>query len=234
MAKVAMTNKLLLIDDDEILLELLKSSLQPHGFSVSVGATAAEALHAAHQIHPDLIVVDMKLPDMDGVELCQRLRTITDVPIIILSGLNGEESIVAGLAAGADDYVTKPYRIGELIARIRAQLRNSQEIQPIMQETMVLEMGVIRVDVNRRRVTVRGEEVELTPIEFALLLCLGRNRNAVVSHHMLLSEVWGPECIEQLEYLRLYIRYLRQKIEKDPSHPQIIRTERGMGYYLAA
>ncbi|MBX2998538.1 MAG: response regulator transcription factor [Caldilineaceae bacterium] len=228
-----MTNKLLLVDDDEILLALLRSSLQPHGFNVSVGATAAEALHAAYQLHPDLIVVDMKLPDMDGAELCQRLRAITDVPIIILSGLNGEESIVTGLAAGADDYITKPYRIGELIARIRAQLRNSQEIQNTM-PAMVLEMGMITVDVNRRKVTVRGEEVELTPIEFALLLCLGRNRNAVVSHRMLLSEVWGPECINQLEYLRLYIRYLRQKIEKDPSHPQIIRTERGMGYYLAA
>lgn len=228
-----MTNKLLLVDDDEILLELLKSSLQPHGFKVSVGSSALEALRAAYQQHPDLIVVDMRLPDMDGTELCQRLREITDAPIIILSGLHNEESIVAGLTAGADDYVTKPYRVGELLARIRAQLRNSQCAQSATKEEAMLEMGMITVDIHRRRVTVRGAEIELTPIEYALLLCLGRNRNEVVSHRTILSEVWGPEYVDQLEYLRLYIRYLRQKIEEDPSHPQIVKTERGVGYYMA-
>jgi two-component system KDP operon response regulator KdpE len=233
LAKVAVTNKLLLVDDDEILLELLKSSLKPHGFEVSVGGSAVEALRTAYQQHPDLIVVDMKLPDMDGAELCQRLREITDAPIIILSGLQGEDAIVTGLAAGADDYVTKPYRIGELLARIRAQLRNSQGAYAATKERMILEIGAITVDLNRRHVTVRGQEIELTPIEYALLLCLGRNRNEVVSHRTLLAEVWGPECVNQLEYLRLYIRYLRQKIEEDPSHPQIVKTERGVGYYIA-
>jgi two-component system, OmpR family, KDP operon response regulator KdpE len=233
LAKDAVSNKLLLVDDDEILLELLKSSLQPHGFKVSVGSSAVEALRAAYHQHPDLIVIDMRLPDMDGTELCQRLREITDAPIIILSGLHGEESIVAGLAAGADDYITKPYRVGELIARIRAQLRNSQCAQSAMKEEAMFEVGMITVDMHRRRVTVRGTEIELTPIEYALLLCLGRNRNEVVSHRTLLSEVWGPEYTDQLEYLRLYIRYLRQKIEEDPGHPQIVKTERGVGYYIA-
>jgi two-component system KDP operon response regulator KdpE len=225
-------NKLLLVDDDEILLELLKSSLQPHGFKVNVGLSAEEALRAAYRQHPDLILVDMKLPDMDGVELCQRLREITDAPIIILSGLHGEEAIVAGLTAGADDYVTKPYRIGELVARIRAQLRNSQGDPSTANGKLILEMGNIRVDINHRKVIVRGQEVELTPIEYALLLCLGRNRNQVVKHRTLLAEVWGPDCVDQVEYLRIYIRYLRQKIEEDPSHPQIVKTERGVGYYM--
>lgn len=228
-----MADKLLVIDDDDILLELLKSSLQPHGFKVSVCSNARDGLCAAHQQHPDLILIDIKLPDMDGIQLCQRLREITNAPIIILSGLQGEESIVAGLTAGADDYVIKPYRIGELIARIRAQLRNSQVDLSNGHTKLILEMGAVVVDMSRRKVSVRGEEVELTPIEYSLLLSLGRNCNRVVNHRTLLAEVWGPDSVDQLEYLRLYIRYLRQKIEEDPSHPQIIKTERGVGYYMA-
>lgn len=226
--------KVLLVDDDELLLKLLQQSLQHHGFEVYLSREGREALHAAYQERPDAVILDLMMPGMHGVELCQRLRDITNVPIVVLSALAQESTKVEALDMGADDYVTKPYRIAELVARLRAHLRMRARAGVVEKAMSIVSAGEVYIDVNRRTVTVRGEEVDLTPTEYALLLCLIRNRDRVVHHHKLLSEGWGPEYVDQLEYLRLYVRYLRQKIEENPSRPQIIKTERGIGYYIAA
>lgn len=225
--------KILVVDDDEILLKLINSSLNHHKFEVSLSRDGREAIRTAYQEHPDAVIVDLMMPEMHGIDLCKRLREMTDAPIIVLSSVSQESTIVDALEAGADDYVTKPYSVAELVARVRAQLRGRERTSTDVKATSILTAGVVSIDVARRKVTVRGEEVELTPTEYALLLCLVRNRHRVVDHRKLLSEGWGPEYVDQLEYLRLYIRYLRQKVEENPASPKIIRTERGVGYYLS-
>jgi two-component system, OmpR family, KDP operon response regulator KdpE len=224
--------KILLVDDDEILLKLLRVGLQRYDLEVTATSSSKEALRIAYRERPNLIIVDVAMPEMNGIELCRRLREMTDVSIIMLSAASDEATIVAGLNAGADDYVTKPYSIAELVARIRAQQRIRSYSKPLQKET-IQTAGEVSIEVERRRVVVRGEEVALTPIEYTLLLCLVRNKNKVVNHRQLLTEAWGPEYVDQLEYVRLYVRYLRQKIEEDPNHPQIIKTERGIGYYIS-
>lgn len=226
--------KVLVVDDDKILLKMINASLNHHRFSVSTSADGKQAMRTAYTEHPDAIIVDLMMPGMPGIDLCKRLREMTDAPIIVLSSQNQEQVIVDALEAGADDFVTKPYSVAELVARIRAQLRNRGLKNASSKSSPILTAGVVTIDTNRRRVTVRGDIVNLTPTEYTLLRCLIQNRDKVVSHHKLLSEGWGPEFVDQLEYLRLYVRYLRQKIEEAPSSPKIIKTERGVGYYIAA
>jgi DNA-binding response OmpR family regulator len=229
-----MMTKVLVVDDDEILLKLIRSSLHHHEFDVSVSRNGKEAIRAAYREHPDVVLVDVLMPGMHGIELCKRLRDMTDSPIIVLSAQSQENIIIDALEAGADDYVIKPYSVAELVARIRAQIRNRERTTPVHKNAVIITAGDVSVDTARRKVIVRGDEIELTPTEYSLLVCLVRHQHQVVEHRKLLAEGWGPEYIDQLEYLRLYIRYLRQKLEKDPKNPEIIKTERGIGYYIAA
>jgi two-component system, OmpR family, KDP operon response regulator KdpE len=227
--------KILVIDDDEKLLKLLGSGLKNKGFQVSLCCSGREALRLVLQENPAVIISDIQMPEMNGIELCRRLREITDASIIMLSCMDDKNTIVEALESGADDFVTKPYRMAELVARIGAQLRIRELVSDYQTEKVnpVLTAGEVSIEVDRRRVLARGEEIPLTPIEYTLLYCLVRNQNKVVDHRQLLTEGWGPEYIDQLEYLRLYMRYLRQKIEKDPQNPQVLKTARGVGYYIA-
>jgi two-component system KDP operon response regulator KdpE len=228
--------KILLVDDDPQLLKLLGASLQQQGFEVLTHCSDADALRMIHQAQPDLIVTGLRLPGFDGVKLCKRLRERTDVPILVLSAISEEQTMLRAFDAGADDYVIKPYSTVELIARIRAHLRTYARAcaERVQQEQTTLQVGDLRIDTLRRQVTVRGNTVELTPTEYELLLCLARHQDQVVDHRKLLSDTWGPECADQLEYLRLYVRALRCKVEANPANPQLIKTMRGVGYYLAA
>lgn len=222
--------KILVVDDDRDLLKLVADGLSQEGYHVLTATDAREALRIAYREHPDLIVLDIMLPGMDGIETCRRLRELTEVPIIMLTAMSREKDVVRGLSAGADDYVTKPFGMAELVARVRACLR--RKAGDAGRRSSVIVAGELVVDLARHRVTVRNEPVELTPTEFRLLAYLARHRGYVIHHERLLTEVWGPEYRDQLDYLRLYISYLRRKIEEDPSKPQLIKTERGVGYYL--
>lgn len=224
-----MKKKIMIIDDDENLLNLVKTGLQEEDFEVLTAKDGLQALKDAYNTHPDLIVLDIRIPGMNGLEVCQRLHELTNTPIIILSALSASTDVVKGLSVGADDYITKPFRMEELIARIRTCLRRSEANSPI---PLTIISNSLMIEPARHKVTVRGSLVELTPTEFHLLSYLARHRGQVISHQTLLTEVWGPQYSDQVEYLHLYIRYLRQKIERDPSKPEIIKTERSIGYYL--
>lgn len=223
--------KILIIDDNSDLLHLVETGLAQEGFDVLGALEGRLGLRLAYEEHPDLVILDLMLPEIDGFELCHRLRELTDVPIIMLTALSREHDIVRGLAMGADDYVVKPFNMAELIARIKANLRR-HEASGNSQKSTVIELDSLKIDFARRRTYVRDEVVDLTPIEFRLLSYLARNCGYVLPHERILGEVWGPEYREQLDYLRLYISYLRRKIEADPSEPEIIKTERGVGYYI--
>ena len=224
--------KILLVDDDMFILSLLQTSLQRNNFQVVLSRSGTEALQTAYVQRPDLIVLDIHLPDMNGVELCRRLRDMTSAPIIVLSALDQEQTVVEALEAGADDYVIKPHNSAELVARIRALLRIRQNTR-LVRSVAILVAGDLCLDLVRKVVTIRGHRVELTSNEYSLLLCLMRTPNEIVTHRQLLTETWGPGYVSRLDYLRLYIRYLRLKIEQDPTQPQIIKTARGAGYYIA-
>jgi two-component system KDP operon response regulator KdpE len=223
--------RILVVDDDRTLLELLKAHLQRHDYDVVVAEDGAAALRMAYQSHPDLIILDIMMPEISGIEVCKRLREMSNTPIIMLTALSQENYVIKALDAGADDYVRKPYTIGELLARIKVQFRTDKHItenEPPAQ----LVAGDILIDLPKRKVSVRGTPVDLTPTEYDLLVFMARHHDEVLTHERLLREGWGPEYIDQLDYLRLYIRYLRNKIEANPSQPEIIKTERGIGYYM--
>lgn len=223
--------RILVVDDDHTLLELLKAHLQRHDYEVVVASDGAAALRMAYQSHPDLIILDIMMPEMSGIEVCKRLREMSNTPIIMLTALSQENYVIKALDAGADDYVRKPYTIGELLARIKVQFRTDKNIgssEPPAQ----LVAGEVLIDLPKRKVSVRGIPVDLTPTEYDLLVFMARHHDEVLTHERLLCEGWGPEYVDQLDYLRLYIRYLRNKIEANPSQPEIIKTERGIGYYM--
>jgi DNA-binding response OmpR family regulator len=224
-------NKILVIDDDQDLLEMVKLAFEKEGFTVLTSTNGSEGLATAFQYHPDLVLLDVMMPKVDGWETCRRLRELSHVPILILSAKTAESDVVKGLGLGADDYVCKPFSVSELVARVRACLRRAGA-PPRAAKSTVLESGPLTIDVARRRVTVRGEPVELTPTEFRLLCYLARHRGQVVGHRRLLREVWGLEYGDELDYLRLYISYLRRKIERSPAEPEIIKTAWGAGYYV--
>lgn len=220
---------ILLIDDDRHLLSLIRTFLSQRGFNVLVAPSGPEGLRIAYKHHPALIVLDLMMPGMDGWTVCRRLRDISDTPIIMLTAKDTEEDIIQGFELGADDYIVKPFSLMELLARIRAVLRRAEAPQQPA-ELRSFADGELVVDFARRRVIVRGEPVDLTPTEFELLSCLVRNAGRVVPREILLAQVWGDEYIGETQYLKLYIRYLRQKIERDPSNPEFILTEWGVGY----
>lgn len=221
--------RILVIDDDEKMTHLLQVFLARHGFQISEANSGPDGLKLAQQVQPDLIILDVMMPDMNGLVTCERLRGITDVPIVMLTAKSTEKDIVGGLGKGADDYIVKPFRVGELLARIKSVLRRAQDKSQAA-EIGAYAGGDLIVDFSRHQVTVRGQQIDLTSTEYDLLLCLVRNEGRTLSHAVLLAQVWGNESAESSQYLKLYIHYLRQKIEKDPGNPEYILTEWGVGY----
>jgi two-component system KDP operon response regulator KdpE len=222
---------ILVIDDDVTLLKVLKASLEKDGFVVSVAADGTEGLRLTYAHHPDLVILDIMMPQMDGWEVCARLREMTDVPILMLTALGSDSDAVKGLRLGADDYLRKPFSGDELTARVEAILRRADTLGRY-DSSAAYDDGVLRIDFDGRQVYRRGELVALTPREYSLLACMASSPQQVLSHRDLLAHAWGPRYIGATHYLSLYIRYLRQKLEDDPADPQYIRTRWGMGYFF--
>jgi len=226
-----MNLRILLIEDDPHIRRFLRASLTTQGYDLLEADTGRAGLSLAASQIPDIVLLDLGLPDMQGMEVLQRLREWSSVPIIILSARGQERDKVANLDAGADDYLTKPFGIGELLARIRVALRRTGPAQEGTPET-VFTLGNLRVDFDRRQVFRDQEEIHLTPIEYKLLSVLVKNRGKVVTHRQLLKKVWGPSFVEQNPYLRIFILNLRRKLEDDPARPSYLITEPGVGYRL--
>lgn len=222
--------RVLVIDDDAALLHVLKTSLEQEGYSVSCALNGTEGLSVAYECQPDVIILDVMMPHLSGWTTCRRLRDLSDVPILFLSARDAESDIVAGLNAGADDYMIKPFSLAELKARIEAILRRSDN--RVVVHPLVYDDGSLYIDLVDNTVRKRGQDVALSPKEAHLLACLVRNAGQVVIHEQLLREVWGPGYENELAYLTLYIRYLRLKLEDDPSHPRYIMTRFRVGYYF--
>jgi DNA-binding response OmpR family regulator len=217
------------VDDDPLLRRSLAFNLERAGYRASTAVSAEDALALARRDRPELILLDIALPGMDGLEALRRFRELGEVPIIFLTGLRRELDEILGLELGADDYVTKPFSPRELSSRIKALLRRAEMPAPT-EKTMLEIDDRLSVDFQRHEVWVDGERVKLRPTEYRLLYHLVNNAGWVMSHEVLLAKVWGPEYRDEIQYLRLYVNYLRQKIEPDPAHPQYILTERGVGY----
>jgi two-component system KDP operon response regulator KdpE len=222
--------RILIVDDEPQLARVLRTGLKTHGYDVRVAADGVSALETFGDWHPDLVVTDLAMPNMGGLELCRRLRELSPLPIIVLSVRGEEKTKVEALDAGADDYVTKPFGMDELLARVRAQLRRAQTSVVNEAPSPVLIDGDFRVDLEARGVSVRGGEVHLTPKEYDLLVYFMRHAGKVLTHRTLLGAVWGGNYTEQGEYLRVFVGQLRKKIELDPSSPRYILTEPWVGY----
>ena len=220
---------ILVIDDEVQMRRLLRRIFEQEGHRVVLVETGEEGLAHAGTDRPDVIVLDLGLPDMDGLEALKELRTRSSIPVLILSVREAEETIVSALDGGADDYLTKPFRAGELLARLRALLRHRTSGQ----EDQVFTSEDLTVDLTARTVAVRGQPVKLTPIEFSLLSLFVRNAGKVLTHTFVLREVWGPSYAEETQYLRVFVGQLRKKIERDPTTPRLLLTESGVGYRLA-
>ena len=220
--------RVLVVDDEKAIQRFLKNALSSAEFSVHIAGSGKEALTAAIAIRPDLIILDLGLPDMDGVEVLRRLREWTKVPVIILSVRDREDEKVTALDSGADDYVTKPFGIGELLARMRVALRKSIQQSP----EPVYRVDGLEVDLEHRRVVAQGKEVQLTATEYDLLRLLVTHAGKVLTHNQILRQIWGPAYMEQPHLLRVNISNLRRKIEPEPTRPRYILTELGVGYRL--
>ncbi len=220
---------ILVVNDDRAIVRALRSVLDVAGYSTNAAGTGAGALEAAALRPPDLILLDMILPDIDGVAVCGRLREWTERPIMMLSALDGDALKIAALDAGADDYLRKPFSTGELLARVRAIMRRSARVD---EGGPVVAFGDVEVDLAARSVRRGGELIHLTPREYALLAELTRHAGRLVTHAALLEAVWGPRATRETQYLRVYIAGLRRKLELDPSSPRHLRTEPGIGYRL--
>ena len=219
---------ILVVDDEPQITRVLKTSLSSQGYSIRTASDGKQALQEMKNWSPDLVITDLRMPNMDGLELCRAIRTESRVPIIVLS-VKGEETIkVESLDAGADDYVTKPFNMNELLARVRAALRRAAvSLEP---ETALIEIGDFRIDIPTRKIEVKEREVHLTPKEFDLLVYLARHPGKVITHHALLTAVWGPNSAQQPEYLRVFVGHLRKKLETDEGTPRYIVTEPWVGY----
>ena len=219
---------ILVIDDEPQILRALKTILRERDFRVTTAGTGEEGLALAAAEPPDLVVLDLSMPKMDGIEVCARLREWTQLPILVLSVRGGERDKVAALDVGADDYLTKPFGIEELLARIRVGLRHAALAKG--SPSVVISSGPVVIDLSTRQVTRDGIAVRLTPTEYRLLAYLSGHAGRVLTHQTLLANVWGDEYRGHTEYLRVYIRQLRKKLEPDPDDPQILLTEPGIGY----
>lgn len=223
--------KILIIDDEELPVKLLQMLLERRGYEVVIAYRAEDGLRKAYSHQPDLILLDIMMPDMDGWEACRRLRELSDVPIIFLTAKSDKRDIVRGLEMGADDYIVKPYENDELVARVKVHLRRTPK--PPLAEELVFDTGRFEINFISREVRVRDKTVHLTPKEFNLLGVLARNAGRVITRADLVREAWGPEYGDATDSLKLYIHYLRQKVEPDPQHPVYILTSRGIGYRFA-
>lgn len=222
--------RILVVDDEPQLTRVLRTGLSSRGYEVRAAADGITAFETFNDWHPDLVITDLAMPNMDGFELCRRLRTLSQVPIIVLSAKGDEKMKVAALDIGADDFVTKPFGIDELLARIRASLRRASSQRVNEQTKTVLESGDFRIDLETRNVRVRGREVRLTPKEFDLLVYFIKHAGKVLTHHTLLAAIWGGDYVEQDQYLRVFVGNLRKKLEKDASGKSYILTEPWVGY----
>jgi len=220
-------SRVLVVDDEPQITRVLSTVLGSHGYAVRTATDGATALATFVEWQPHLVVTDLYMPQIDGIELCRRIRAMSKVPIIMLSVKGAESSKVEALDAGADDYVTKPFGTEELLARVRAALRRTDGDGT---ERAPFEIGEFRIDLEARRVYIRGNEVRLTPKEFDLFVYLARRPNRVIEHRQLLEAVWGKEAQEHPEYLRVFVGQLRKKLESDPSSPRHLATEPWVGY----
>nr|MBC7245907.1 response regulator transcription factor [Chloroflexota bacterium] len=219
----------LIVDDEPRMVRFVRMNLELEGYQVSTASNGMEAIEKVRDELPDLVILDIMMPEMDGYETLERIRQISSVPVIMLTVKAEEEDKVRGLELGADDYITKPFSPRELASRVKAALRRAEMPSPGQKTMMVIDED-LAVDLQRREVLVRGKRVKLRPTEYRLLYHLVNNAGWVMTHETLLSKVWGYEYRDDTQLLRLYITYLRQKIEPDPSHPKYIFNERGVGY----
>ena len=224
--------KVVCVEDEPEIIDLIRLILGRKGFDLTGATGGLEGLDAIRRVKPDLVLLDLMMPDMDGWEVCRRLRELSDVPIVFLTARSEIRDVVKGLEMGADDYVVKPYDNDELVARVRAHLRRSPT--PSVSEELVFNGGDFRVNFLNREVKVRNKPVHLTPKEFNLLGVLVRNAGRVITRTDLVKEAWGPEYGYAIDSLKLYIHYLRQKVEIDPDRPEYILTSRGVGYRFAS
>jgi len=222
---------ILVVDDELQILRVLRTSLPLWGYEARTAQGGAEALDEIAKEMPDLIILDLAMPGTSGLDVCRRVREYSSVPIIVLSAKGSEADKVAALDIGADDYVTKPFAMNELMARVRAVLRRAATSEG---DNHTLSVGDLSIDLDERRVVVSGKEIKLTPKEFEVLKYLVSNTGKVITHRALLQAVWGSESSEQTEYVRVFINQLRRKIEPDPSHPKYILTEPWVGYRFVA
>ncbi|MCC6158700.1 MAG: response regulator [Deltaproteobacteria bacterium] len=222
--------KLLVIEDDPQLRKLLRVSLPPNGYALIEAETGAEGVRLAASHNPDLVILDLGLPDGDGVDVLRRIREWSRVPVIVLTARGRDEDKVTTLDAGADDYLTKPFSVPELLARIRVALRHVAGREGTGEPSVTF--GDVTIDFARRVVTRAGEEIHLTPMEYSLLATLTRHAGKVLTHRQLLKEVWGPNHVDQTQYLRVFMGSLRQKLEAEPARPKYLLTETGVGYRL--
>jgi two-component system KDP operon response regulator KdpE len=224
-----MTTPILVIDDEIQIRRLLQITLETAGFKVHLAASGEEGIREAAMARPELIILDLGLQDADGIDVLKKLRVWAEIPILILSVRASEQDIVAALDAGADDYLTKPFRSGELLARVRAALRHRQ----LTEEGTAFTSGSLFVDLAARVVKKKGEIIKLTPTEYALLALFVRNTGKVLTHRYILQQIWGPTFEEESQYSRVYVAQLRKKLEDNPNTPKLIVTESGIGYRLA-
>ena len=223
----------LVIEDDQQIRRFLRATLGSHGYRLFEAATGEAGLVEAATRQPNIVILDLGLPDIDGLDVIRRLREWTALPIVVLSARGQERDKIAALDAGADDYVSKPFGVGELLARMRAALRHATR-NPEDAGESTFSLGDLYVDLPKRQVSVAGSQVHLTPIEYRLLTTLIRHAGKVLTHRQLLLEVWGPPYADQAHYLRVYMAQLRRKLEADPARPRYLITEPGVGYRLAS
>ncbi|HBF40681.1 MAG TPA: DNA-binding response regulator [Anaerolineaceae bacterium] len=221
--------RVLLVDDDPAQIQVLKMFLVQQGYEIYTSLDGTEAVNLATQIHPDIILLDVCLPDMDGYAACQKMREFTSAPVIFISVKCGEPDVIQGFKSGADDYVSKPIRLHELSQRMESRMRNASQLPSIN----IYRDKSLFVDLRRKLVMRNGNLVHLTPLEFKLLVCLVHHAGEVVSHKVILKEVWGHCYLDGVTNLSLYIHYLREKLEDDPEHPVYIRSEWGSGYWFS-
>ena len=222
--------RVLVVDDEVQIRRFLRIALEANGYRVYETSSGSAAVQEAARLRPDLVILDIGLPDIGGLEVLRRLREWTPTPVIMLSVRDADRDKVAALDAGADDYLTKPFSVDELLARLRVAQRHAQPGPA----AAVFAQGDVEVDLSRRHVTKGGMDVKLTPTEYALLRLLIQHAGRVLTHRQILKEVWGPEYMDETHYLRVYFGQLRQKLEDDPARPRLILTEPGVGYRLAA
>ena len=226
-----MREKILVVEDDIEFMNLTQTWLQQAGYEVITAEDGVEGMRRVYSSRPSLVLLDANMPKMDGWEVCRRIRDMSDIPVLMVTVNGKKDDRLKGFNNGADDYITKPVDFPELIARVQAVLRRAEKTPD--DEPSTFDNGEIEVDWRSHQVWVRRERVKLSPTEFKILACLIKNRGWIVTHEQLLEKAWGPNYIGDKSFVKLYIRYLRQKIEENPHNPQLILTERGVGYYFA-